>query len=108
MYINRALRRNGRWYRLTFFGKSTQGPEDKGSKVRRYPGTIKLTACEGERDRMQNGSLERLDCQPNEAAVAALDALEWHGYVQIASCIEKMQLDEACKIVGILKDVGII
>lgn len=104
MYTNRGRTRKGRWCRLTFFGKSTQGPIAKGRKVRRYPGTIKLIEQEGGRE-----PLKIVDDQPvSEATVTMLETLERHAYCRIAVCIDEGDLAGARQIVDLLKDVGII
>lgn len=97
-------RSNGRWCRLTFFGKSTQGPIAKGRKVRRYPGAIRLT----EQERGRDGMIRPEDREPQEATVTMLDTLERHAYHQLTMCIDELQLEDARQIVDLLKDVGII
>lgn len=95
---------NGRWCRLTFFGKSTQGAGARRSKGRRYPGTIRVIEQEGGRE-----PLKVVDDQPvSEATVTMLETLERHAYCRIAVCIDKGDLDGARQIVDLLKDVGII
>ena len=94
----------GRWYRLTFFGKSTQGAELLRGGACRHPGTIKLVEREGGRE-----PLKIVDDQPvSEATVTMLETLERHAYHQITMCIDALQLDDARQIVDLLKDVGII
>ena len=95
---------NGRWYRLTFFGKSTQGAELLRGGACRHPGTIKLVEREGGRE-----PLKIVDDQPvSEATITMLETLERHAYHQITMCIDELQLDDARQIVDLLKDVGII
>lgn len=95
---------HGRWCRLTFFGKSTQGAGAKRSKARRYPGTIQVIEQEGGR-----GPLKYVDDQSvSEATVTMLETLERHAYCRIAVCIDEGDLDGARQIVDLLKDVGII
>ena len=104
MYTNRGRTRKGRWCRLTFFGKSTQGAEHRSRKARRYPGTIRIIEQEGGRE-----PLKVVDDQPvSEATVTMLETLERHAYHQITMCIDELQLDDARQIVDLLKDVGII
>ena len=104
MYTNRGRTRKGRWCRLTFFGKSTQGAGPLRGRACRYPGTIKLTEQEGGRE-----PLKIVDDQPvSEATVTMLETLERHAYHQITMCIDELQLDDARQIVDLLKDVGII
>ena len=104
MCNKRARTSKGRWCRLTFFGKSTQGAEYRSRKARRYPGTIKLSEREGGRE-----PLKIVDDQPvSEATVTMLETLERHAYHQITMCIDELQLDDARQIVDLLKDVGII
>src|SRR5699024_11125694 len=50
MYTNRGRTRKGRWCRLTFFGKSTQGAQLLRGGDHRHPGTIKLIEQEGGRE----------------------------------------------------------
>ena len=95
---------HGRWCRLTFFGKSTQGAGAKRSKARRYPGTIRVIEQEGGRE-----PLKVVDDHPvSDATVTMLETLERHAYCRIADCIDKGDLDGARQIVDLLKDVGII
>lgn len=95
---------HGRWCRLTFFGKSTQGAELLRGGACRHPGTIKLVEREGGRE-----PLKIVDDQPvSEATVTMLETLERHAYHQITMCIDELQLDDARQIVDLLKDVGII
>lgn len=95
---------HGRWCRLTFFGKSTQGAGAKRSKARRYPGTIRVIEQEGGRE-----PLKVVDDHPvSDATVTMLETLERHAYCRIAVCIDKGDLDGARQIVDLLKDVGII
>ena len=104
MYTNRGRTRKGRWCRLTFFGKSTQGAGPKRGRACGYPGTIKLIGREGGRE-----PLKVVDDQPvSEATVTMLETLERHAYHQITMCIDELQLDDARQIVDLLKDVGII
>ena len=104
MYTNRGRTRKGRWCRLTFFGKSTQGAGPLRGRACRYPGTIKLI----EQDRGRE-PLKVVDDQPvSEATVTMLETLERHAYHQITMCIDELQLDDARQIVDLLKDVGII
>lgn len=104
MYTNRGRTRKGRWCRLTFFGKSTQGAGAKRSKARRYPGTIRVIEQEGGRE-----PLKVVDDHPvSDATVTMLETLERHAYCRIAVCIDKGDLDGARQIVDLLKDVGII
>lgn len=104
MYTNRGRTRKGRWCRLTFFGKSTQGAGPKRGRACGYPGTIKLI----EQDRGRE-PLKVVDDQPvSEATVTMLETLERHAYHQITMCIDELQLDDARQIVDLLKDVGII
>lgn len=104
MYTNRGRTRKGRWCRLTFFGKSTQGAGPKRGRACGYPGTIKLTEREGGREPMAI-----VDDHPaSEATVTMLETLERHAYHQITMCIDELQLDDARQIVDLLKDVGII
>ena len=104
MYTNKGRTRKGRWCRLTFFGKSTQGAELLRGGACRYPGTIKLI----EQDRGRE-PLKIVDDQPvSEATVTMLETLERHAYHQITMCIDELQLDDARQIVDLLKDVGII
>lgn len=104
MYTNRGRTRKGRWCRLTFFGKSTQGAEPKRGRACGYPGIIKLVEQEGGRE-----PLKIVDDQPvSEATVTMLETLERHAYHQITMCIDELQLDDARQIVDLLKDVGII
>lgn len=104
MYTNKGRTRKGRWCRLTFFGKSTQGAELLRGGACRYPGTIKLT----EQDRGRE-PLKIVDDQPvSEATVTMLETLERHAYCRIAVCIDEGDLDGARQIVDLLKDVGII
>lgn len=104
MYTNRGRTPKGRWYRLTFFGKSTQGAELLRGGACRHPGTIKLVEREGGRE-----PLKIVDDQPvSEATVTMLETLERHAYHQITMCIDELQLDDARQIVDLLKDVGII
>lgn len=95
---------HGRWCRLTFFGKSTQGAQLLRGGDHRHPGTIKLIEQEGGRE-----LLKIVDDQPvSEATVTMLETLERHAYHQITMCIDELQLDDARQIVDLLKDVGII
>lgn len=95
---------HGRWCRLTFFGKSTQGAGPTRGRACGYPGTIKLVEREGDRE-----PLKIVDDQPvSEATVTMLETLERHAYHQITMCIDELQLDDARQIVDLLKDVGII
>lgn len=95
---------HGRWCRLTFFGKSTQGAQLLRGGDHRHPGTIKLIEQEGVRE-----PLKIVDDQPvSEATVTMLETLERHAYHQITMCIDELQLDDARQIVDLLKDVGII
>lgn len=95
---------HGRWCRLTFFGKSTQGAQLLRGGDHRHPGTIKLIEQEGGRE-----PLKIVDDQPvSEATVTMLETLERHAYHQITMCIDEHQLDDARQIVDLLKDVGII
>lgn len=95
---------HGRWCRLTFFGKSTQGAGPKRGRACGYPGTIKLI----EQDRGRE-PMTVVDDQPvSEATVTMLETLERHAYHQITMCIDELQLDDARQIVDLLKDVGII
>ena len=95
---------HGRWCRLTFFGKSTQGAGPKRGRACGYPGTIKLI----EQDRGRE-PLKIVDDQPvSEATVTMLETLERHAYSRIAVCIDEGDLDGARQIVDLLKDVGII
>lgn len=95
---------HGRWCRLTFFGKSTQGAQLLRGGDHRHPGTIKLIEQEGDRE-----PLKIVDDQPvSEATVTMLETLERHAYHQITMCIDELQLDDARQIVDLLKDVGII
>lgn len=104
MYTNRGRTPKGRWYRLTFFGKSTQGAGPKRGRACGYPGTIKLIEREGGRE-----PLKIVDDQPvSEATVTMLETLERHAYCRIAVCIDEGDLDGARQIVDLLKDVGII
>lgn len=104
MYTNRGRTRKGRWCRLTFFGKSTQGAGPKRGRACGYPGTIKLI----EQDRGRE-PMTVVDDQPvSEATVTMLETLERHAYHQITMCIDELQLDDARQIVDLLKDVGII
>lgn len=104
MYTNRGRTRKGRWCRLTFFGKSTQGAGPKRGRACGYPGTIKLI----EQDRGRE-PLKVVDDQPvSEATVTMLETLERHAYHQITMCIDELQLDDARQIVDLLRDVGII
>ena len=104
MYTNRGRTRKGRWCRLTFFGKSTQGAGPKRGRACGYPGTIKLV----EQDRGRE-PLKIVDDQPvSEATVTMLETLERHAYHQITMCIDELQLDDARQIVDLLKEVGII
>lgn len=104
MYTNRGRTRKGRWCRLTFFGKSTQGAELLRGGACRYPGAIKLI----EQDRGRE-PLKIVDDQPvSEATVTMLETLERHAYCRIAVCIDEGDLDGARQIVDLLKDVGII
>lgn len=104
MYTNKGRRRKGRWCRLTFFGKSTQGAELLRGGACRHPGTIKLI----EQDRGRE-PLKIVDDQPvSEATVTMLETLERHAYCRIAVCIDEGDLDGARQIVDLLKDVGII
>ena len=104
MYTNRGRTRKGRWYRLTFFGKSTQGAQLLRGGDHRHPGTIKLIEQEGGRE-----PLKIVDDQPvSEATVTMLETLERHAYSRIAVCIDEGDLDGARQIVDLLKDVGII
>ena len=104
MYTNRGRTRKGRWYRLTFFGKSTQGAGPKRGRACGYPGTIKLTEREGGRE-----PLKVIDDQPvSEATVSMLETLERHAYHRLTICIDNGQYDEAREIVDLLKDVGIV
>lgn len=96
--------RKGRWYRLTFFGKSTQGAGASSGKARRYPGTIQVTQEKGGRE-----PLIVVDDQPvSEATVTMLETLERHAYSRMAACIDSGDLEGARQIVDLLKDVGII
>lgn len=96
--------RKGRWYRLTFFGKSTQGAGPLRGRACRYPGTIKLTEQEGGRE-----PLKVIDDQPvSEATVTMLETLERHAYHRLTVCIDNGQYDEAREIVDLLKEVGIV
>lgn len=104
MYTNKGRTRKGRWCRLTFFGKSTQGAGPKRGRACGYPGTIKLI----EQDRGRE-PLKVVDDQPvSEATVTMLETLERHAYHQITMCIDELQLDDARQIVDLLRDVGII
>ena len=104
MYTNRGRTCKGRWCRLTFFGKSTQGAGPKRGRACGYPGTIKLI----EQDRGRE-PMTVVDDQPvSEATVTMLETLERHAYHQITMCIDELQLDDARQIVDLLKDVGII
>ena len=104
MYTNRGRTRKGRWCRLTFFGKSTQGAQLLRGGDHRHPGTIKLIEQEGGRE-----PLKIVDDQPvSGATVTMLETLERHAYCRIAVCIDKGDLDGARQIVDLLKDVGII
>ena len=104
MYTNRGRTRKGRWCRLTFFGKSTQGAGPKRGRACGYPGTIKLVEREGGQE-----ALKIVDDQPvSEATITMLETLERHAYHQITMCIDELQLDDARQIVDLLKDVGII
>ena len=104
MYTNRGRTRKGRWCRLTFFGKSTQGAGPKRGRACGYPGTIKLV----EQD-MGREPMAIVDDHPaSEATVTMLETLERHAYHQITMCIDELQLDDARQIVDLLKDVGII
>ena len=104
MYTNRGRTRKGRWCRLTFFGKSTQGAGPKRGRACGYPGTIKLVEREGGRE-----PLKIVDDQSvSEATVTMLETLERHAYCRIAVCIDEGDLDGARQIVDLLKDVGII
>lgn len=104
MYTNRGRTRKGRWCRLTFFGKSTQGAQLLRGGDHRHPGTIKLI----EQDRGRE-PLKVIDDQPvSEATVTMLETLERHAYCRIAVCIDEGDLDGARQIVDLLKDVGII
>ena len=104
MYTNRGRTRKGRWCRLTFFGKSTQGAGPLRGRACRYPGTIKLTEQEGGRE-----PLKVIDDQPvSEATVSMLETLERHAYHRLTVCIDDGKYDEAREIVDLLKDVGII
>ena len=104
MYTNRGRTRKGRWCRLTFFGKSTQGAQLLRGGDHRHPGTIKLI----EQDRGRE-PLKIVDDQPvSEATVTMLETLERHAYCRIAVCIDQGDLDGARQIVDLLKDVGII
>lgn len=95
---------HGRWCRLTFFGKSTQGAQLLRGGDHRHPGTIKLIEQEGGREQ-----LKIVDDQPvSEATVTMLETLERHAYHKITMCIDELQLDDARQIVDLLKDVGII
>ena len=95
---------HGRWCRLTFFGKSTQGAQLLRGGDHRHPGTIKLIEQEGGRE-----PLKIVDDQAvSEATVTMLETLERHAYHQITMCIDELQLDDARQIVDLLKDVGII
>ena len=95
---------HGRWCRLTFFGKSTQGAQLLRGGDHRHPGAIKLI----EQDRGRE-PLKIVDDQPvSEATVAMLETLERHAYCRIAVCIDEGDLDGARQIVDLLKDVGII
>lgn len=95
---------HGRWCRLTFFGKSTQGAGPKRGRACGYPGTIKLV----EQDRGREPMAIVDDHPASEATVTMLETLERHAYHQITMCIDELQLDDARKIVDLLKDVGII
>lgn len=104
MYTNRGRTRKGRWCRLTFFGKSTQGAGPLRGRACRYPGTIKLTEQEGGRE-----PLKVIDDQPvSEATVTMLETLERHAYNRLTVCIDNGQYDEAREIVDLLKEVGIV
>lgn len=104
MYTNRGRTRKGRWCRLTFFGKSTQGAGPKRGRACGYPGTIKLTEQEGGRE-----PLKVIDDQPvSEATVSMLETLERHAYHRLTICIDNGQYDEAREIVDLLKEVGIV
>lgn len=95
---------HGRWCRLTFFGKSTQGAQLLRGGDHRHPGAIKLI----EQDRGRE-PLKIVDDQPvSEATVTMLETLERHAYCRIAVCIDEGDLDGARQIVDLLKDVGII
>ena len=95
---------HGRWCRLTFFGKSTQGAQLLRGGDHRHPGTIKLIEQEGGRE-----PLKIVDDQPvSEATVTMLETLERHAYCRIAVCIDEGDLAGARQIVDLLKDVGII
>lgn len=104
MYTNRGRTRKGRWCRLTFFGKSTQGAGPKRGRACGYPGTIKLI----EQDRGRE-PMAIVDDQPvSEATVSMLETLERHAYHRLTICIDNGQYDEAREIVDLLKDVGIV
>ena len=104
MYTNRGRTRKGRWCRLTFFGKSTQGAGPKRGRACGYPGTIKLI----EQDRGRE-PLKIVDDQPvSEATVTMLETLERHAYHRLTVCIDNGQYDEAREIVDLLKEVGIV
>ena len=104
MYTNKGRTPKGRWYRLTFFGKSTQGAQLLRGGDHRHPGTIKLIEQEGGRE-----PLKIVDDQPvSEATVTMLEALERQAYCRIAVCIDEGDLAGARQIVDLLKDVGII
>ena len=96
--------RKGRWCRLTFFGKSTQGAGPLRGRACRYPGPIKHT----EQDRGREPMAIVDDLPASEATVTMLETLERHAYHQITMCIDELQLDDARQIVDLLKDVGII
>ena len=99
---------HGRWCRLTFFGKSTQGAEHRSRKARRYPGAIRVIEQKGGREPLRE-PLMVVDDQPvSEATVTMLETLERHAYHQITMCIDELQLADARQIVELLKDVGII
>lgn len=104
MCNNKPLPANGRRCRLTFFGKSTQGPIPKSRKARRCPGAVNLIEQEGGREPLKVVD----DQKASEATVTMLETLERHAYHQITMCIDELQLDDARQIVDLLKDVGII
>lgn len=103
MYNFKLRRGNGRRGRLTVYGLSTRGRGAWWRKGRLYPGAVSIRDDNGGRDMARFE-----DTEPSEATVAALQTLERHAYVQIAMCIDEMQLDDARKIVEVLKGVGIV
>lgn len=104
MYTNRGRTRKGRWCRLTFFGKSTQGAGPKRGRACGYPGAIKLI----EQDRGREPMAIVDDHPASEATVSMLETLERHAYHRLTICIDNGQYDEAREIVDLLKDVGIV